>query len=120
MSEENDDIEEMVKNIEIRKSFVKKSVERNLFEEQEAEKISYRLTDILAFRQLQQVFIGYSELIVDEILENPELIQILLEEMDLSQSQLFAYLAGNTNANIVLYYTACRIVEEQKQNKEDD
>ena len=54
-------------------------------------------------RLLEKTILDYSLEIIDKIKENPEIIDMLLENLQITREDLYKYLSGVYNANITFY-----------------
>lgn len=72
------------------------------------------LRNIEGKRLLEKTYLEYSIEIIQELEKNPVIIEKILEELEITQLELFSYLSGKSSANITMYDQALRLVKTKK------
>lgn len=67
-------------------------------------------------RLLQKVILEYSKDIIDNLKQNPSILNDVLEELEISKSEFFEYLTCEKKGNITMYDQTLYLIKELNKN----
>lgn len=67
-------------------------------------------------RLLEKILLEYSKEIIDILEQNPNVLIQILDELEITQEDFFAYISGEKEGNITLYDQALSLVRTRSRN----
>ncbi len=67
------------------------------------DKLTKKIKNAQGLRNLEQTRLAYSREILARLADDPSLVDVLVEELGISDAELFEKLSGSTQGNITFY-----------------
>lgn len=67
------------------------------------DKLTKKIKNAQGLRNLEQTRLAYSREILARLADDPSLVDVLVEELGISDAELFEKLSGSTKGNITFY-----------------
>jgi formylmethanofuran dehydrogenase subunit E-like metal-binding protein len=71
-------------------------------------------------RMLEKTYLNYSMEIIKKITQNPQLLNELLEELEISETDFINYISGEKKANITFYDQTLKSINKKIDYKDNN